>query len=97
MTKLLEVVEANKAEIARIVTERHGANPRVFGSVARGEDTDTSDIDILIDRRPGLTLFRLAEMELEIKRLLGVDVDVVTSGSIPDHVIDEILAEAKTL
>jgi predicted nucleotidyltransferase len=97
MTKLLEVVEANRSEITRIVAERHGANPRVFGSVARGEDTETSDIDILIDRRPGLTLFRIAEMELEIAKLLGVSVDVVTSGSIPDHVIDEILAEAKAL
>jgi predicted nucleotidyltransferase len=97
MAKLLEIVEAHKTEIVRIVMERNGANPRVFGSVARGEDTATSDVDILIDRRPGLTLFRLAEMELEIERLLGVGVDVVTSGSVPKHVIDEILAEAKAL
>jgi predicted nucleotidyltransferase len=95
--KLLERVEANKSEIVRIVTERHGSNPRVFGSVARGEETESSDVDILIDRQPGLTLFRLAEIEIEIERLLGVDVDVVTSGSIPADVIEEILAEAKAL
>ncbi|CAN5349011.1 nucleotidyltransferase family protein [soil metagenome] len=95
--KLLDRIEANRADIVRIVAENHGANPRVFGSVARGDDTQTSDVDILVDRMPGLTLFRLAAMQNEIEAILGVEVDVVTSGSVPEPAISEILSEARSL
>lgn len=58
-------------------TARHGAgNVRVFGSVARGEDTEDSDVDLLVDLAPGTGLLELAALERELTKILGVRVDV---------------------
>jgi predicted nucleotidyltransferase len=43
------------------------ANPRVFGSVVRGDDTDGSDIDVLVDPLPGTTLFHLGGLQIELE------------------------------
>ncbi|HEY6377770.1 MAG TPA: nucleotidyltransferase family protein [Candidatus Dormibacteraeota bacterium] len=59
---------------------RHGArNLRVFGSVARGEADDTSDVDFLVEMEAGRTLGDLVELEQELSVLLGCHVDVGTS------------------
>ena len=58
--------------------EKHGAsNVKVFGSVARGEDTPESDIDILVDLSPRSSLVTLGRLERELSEVLGVPVDVV--------------------
>jgi hypothetical protein len=63
------------------VLARAGArNPRVFGSVARGEDTATSDIDFLVELDPDATLLDLARLRREIGDILGVPVDVMTAS-----------------
>ena len=63
---------------AQAVLARHGlSNARVFGSVVRGEDTDDSDLDILIDVAPGVGLLGLARCERDLEALLGVQVDLV--------------------
>ena len=65
------------------VARRHGAhNVRVFGSVARGEHSATSDIDLLVDFEAGVGLFEMAALVDELKELLESDVDVVSSGSL---------------
>lgn len=84
----------HRSEIRRIVNAHGGSNPRLFGSVARGEADDTSDADVLIDLEPGRTLFDLAAMRAELERLLDVPVDVVTTTGLDDDVSNEILAEA---
>jgi predicted nucleotidyltransferase len=86
--------EPHRAKIRAIVERNKGANPRVFGSVARGTDTDASDLDIVIERRPGLTLFDIARIHVEIEDLIGVPVDIVTLGSIPERVVDRVLSDA---
>lgn len=68
-------------------------NVRVFGSVARGEEGPTSDLDLLVDMRPGYSLLHQVRLRRDLKKLLGVEVDVVTSGGLLDRDI-EILAEA---
>lgn len=68
-------------------------NVRVFGSVARGEERPTSDLDLLVDMRPGYSLLHQVRLRRDLKKLLGVEVDVVTSGGLLDRDI-EILAEA---
>jgi len=74
---------------------RHGAsNVRVFGSVARGEDTSESDIDLLVDLAPGTGLFSLGTLEREISEVLGTHVDVVPSDSLRPKVRAEAEAEA---
>lgn len=81
-TPMLERVRAHAPAIREIV-ERHGAsNPRVFGSVARGEDHEGSDVDILVDN-VRLSLLRLVRLEDELASLLGVSVDVVLDEEVP--------------
>jgi len=89
-----EVLKRNRDAI-RAVTARHrAANPRVFGSVARGEDGPDSDLDILVDALPGMTLFDLGGLQFEMEQLLACEVDIITSGGLPSDIKDRILEEA---
>jgi uncharacterized protein len=66
----------------------------VFGSVVRGEDTDQSDLDILIDPTSETTLMDIAGIQVELERLLGVTVDVLTPRALPEKFRKLVLAEA---
>jgi hypothetical protein len=75
--------------------EKYGAtNVRVFGSVARGEDTPDSDIDILVDLSPRSSLITLGRLEREIRDVLGVPVDVVPAEGLRPAVRAEAEKEA---
>ncbi|CDZ57644.1 nucleotidyltransferase family protein [Neorhizobium galegae] len=89
-----EVLERNREAIREAATRFNAANPRVFGSVARGEDGPDSDIDILVDALPGTTLFDLGGLQDTLETLLQVKVDLVTSGGIRNSMRDRILSEA---
>ncbi|MBR0554703.1 nucleotidyltransferase family protein [Ciceribacter sp. L1K23] len=92
-----EVLEKNRQAI-RDATARHkAANPRVFGSVARGEDGPDSDLDILVDALPGMTLFDLGGLQAEMEGLLPCRVDIVTAGGLKARMRDRILAEARAI
>lgn len=93
----LHRVLRHRAEIRRVVSNHGGANPRLFGSVARGEARDDSDIDLLIDLGQGRTLFDLAAMRAELEDLLGVPIDVVTTSGLEGEVREEVLSEALAL
>jgi uncharacterized protein len=74
---------------------RQGAHDvRVFGSVARGEDTTSSDVDLLVELDEGVSLVDLAGLKRELSEVLGVDVDVVAAATIKARIRDEVLAEA---
>ncbi len=68
------------------------ANPRIFGSVLRGEDAEGSDIDIPVDALPGATLLDLGGPQLDLQDLLGVRVDLVTPEDLPKQVRAGIVA-----
>jgi predicted nucleotidyltransferase len=70
------------------------ANPRIFGSVLHGTDTDGSDLDLLVDALPGATLFDLGGLQFELEALLGVSVDLLTPADLPAKFRDQVLAEA---
>lgn len=89
-----EVLERNREAIREATARHNAANPRVFGSVARGEDGPDSDLDILIDALPGMTLFDLGGLQSEMEQLLACEVDIVTSGGLKPRLRDRILAEA---
>ena len=75
--------------------ERRGmSNVRVFGSVARGEDTEASDVDLLVDVAAGVGLFALVGLERELSELLGREVDVVPATNLKSLVGPRALAEA---
>ncbi len=74
---------AGRLDAVRAVIARYPvSNPRVFGSVARGEDDEQSDLDLLVDPLEKASLFNLAGLELELSELLGVRVDVPTPGGV---------------
>ena len=89
-----EALRAHRNEIRRIVTAHRAANVRVFGSVSRGEDTEGSDIDLLIDPTSETTLFDIGAIRHELLKLLGVRVDVLTPQALPERFRARVLAEA---
>lgn len=89
--------EAYREEIRRIVAANRGLNPRIFGSVLRQEDTEDSDLDLLIDAADGLTLFDMAAMALAIESLVHTKVDVRTPEDLSIKIRQRIVAEARPL
>ena len=67
-----------REQIRAIVLAHHATNARVFGSVIRDEDTETSDLDLLVEPTPATSLMDIGAIRLELKALLGINVDVVT-------------------
>jgi predicted nucleotidyltransferase len=91
-------LERHRTEIRRIVESNQAANPRIFGSVVRGEDTETSDLDILVDGIDGkTTLLSLARIQLAIEALTGVKVDVRTPLDLHERFRDEVLMAAEAV
>ena len=88
------VLASNREAIRRIVESHRGRNARVFGSVIHGDDTKDSDLDILIDPTPGMTLFDIGAIRHELLQLLSVPVDVVTPGALPEKFRAAVIAEA---
>ena len=77
-----ELLEAKRDEITAIVRRHRGRSVAVFGSVARGDETNASDIDFLVEFEPGSSLFDLLHLQDELRSLLGSDVDVVSKGAL---------------
>ena len=89
-----EALAANRAAIRQVVASNRAGNARVFGSVLRGQDTESSDLDILIDPTSETTLMDVAAIQVELQRLLGVSVDVLTPRALPDNIRSVVIAEA---
>ncbi|WP_233236839.1 nucleotidyltransferase family protein [Bordetella sp. LUAb4] len=80
--------------IRRVIESHNAHNARVFGSVVHGNDTEDSDLDILIDPTAETTLFDIGAIRHELLELLGVPVDVLTPRALPDNFRTTVLAEA---
>lgn len=91
-----DLIESRRAEIREVVQRHRGRTVAVFGSVARGDESPTSDIDLLVEFEPGSSLFDLLHMSEELEALLGVPIDVVSIGGLKDR-DDHIRREAITL
>jgi predicted nucleotidyltransferase len=90
-----EALEQKREAIRQLVPQFCASNPRVFGSVLRGLDQETSDLDILVDTLPGTTLFDLGGLQEQLRGLLGVRVDVRTPGDLPLTFRDAVISEAE--
>lgn len=87
-----------KREAVIALAEKHGARqPRIFGSIARGEAGPGSDIDLLVKMDEGRSLLDLSALALELRDLLGVKVDVVSEDGLYWLLRRRILKEAKPL
>jgi predicted nucleotidyltransferase len=89
-----EILRKHRSDIIAIATANHVCNVRVFGSAVRGEDTEESDLDLLVDPTSETTLLDIARIQNRLRALLGVAVDVLTPKALPDSFRDKVLAEA---
>ena len=87
-------LHAHRAAIRHIVSTHRASNARVFGSALHGNDTEQSDLDILIDPSPDTTLMDVAGIQVELEALLGIAVDVLTPRALPAKFRSIVLAEA---
>lgn len=92
-----QLIKAKHAEIMALSRQFAVENLRVFGSVAKGLDTENSDLDILVDTTAKTTMFDLCGLQAELEDLLGIKVDVLTPRSLPEKFRRQVLAEAKAL
>ena len=92
-----EILAARADEVIGIVEKHRGSNVHVFGSCARGDDTLTSDVDLLFEAGPDTGLAVLGAIQAEVEGLLEVEVDLVTFGSLRGASGDHIRAEAVPL
>lgn len=93
----LETLRARKADIERLASIHGARNIRVFGSVARSEDTSDSDIDFLIDMEESRSLLDLVGFKQELETMLNRPADVLTERGISPYLRKRILAEAIAL
>ncbi|MGV8934759.1 MAG: nucleotidyltransferase family protein [Gallionellaceae bacterium] len=89
-----QLLESHRIEISRMVERNHASNPRVFGSILHGNDTEKSDLDLLVDALPETTLLNLGALQIELEQLLGISVDVVTPSDLPAKFRELVLKEA---
>lgn len=89
-----EALKGKREEVLRLCARYGARNPRVFGSVARGEAGAESDIDLLVELEPGRSLFDLGGLQYELERLLGCRVDVVTERGLKARIRERVLREA---
>ncbi len=92
-----EALAVHRERILAIAAGRGASNLRVFGSVAKGVDREGSDVDLLIDMRPGISLFQYVGLQLDLQEALGVKVDLCTEEELHPKLRARILAEARPL
>jgi hypothetical protein len=94
----LDLLRQSGREAILATAARYGAsNVRVFGSTARGESDDHSDLDLLVDLEGGRTLMDLGGLQFDLDTQLKIHVDVATVGMLRRDIRDRVLAEAVPL
>jgi hypothetical protein len=90
-----EALQLHRAHIRRVVESNGAKNPRVFGSTSHGDDTNESDLDLLVDPIDGrTTLTSLVRIKREVEALTGVPTDVLTPMALHERFRNTVLAEA---
>lgn len=83
-----------RGALVEAARRRGASNLRLFGSAARGDDTATSDVDLLVDLAPGSGLLTLIGLQRELTEILGIDVDLVPASGLKAELRDHVLSEA---
>ena len=92
-----EALAAKRDEVLAIAAAHGASNLRIFGSVAKGLDTEGSDLDLLVDIHPDVSLFQYVGLQLDIAEALGVKVDLCTEDELHPRLKERILAEVRQL
>lgn len=94
---LAQRVQDRRVELLAILARYGMRNPRLFGSVARGDEGPASDVDLLVDVPEGAGLVTLGRCQAELESLLGVCVDLAPASDLKATVAAEVLSEAVPL
>lgn len=94
---LQQILQEKRQEILAIAAKHGAYNVRIFGSVARGEADESSDIDILVELEEGRSLFDLGGLLMDLESLLACKVDVVTVRGLRKRIRERVLREAVPL
>ena len=86
-----------RGEILRLARQHGARNVRIFGSVARGEAGPDSDVDFLVEMEPGRSLLDMGGLLMDLREVLGRDVDVVTEPGLKPRLRERVLKEAVSL
>jgi uncharacterized protein len=89
-----ELIIRQKEQILALTAKYGAYNVRIFGSVARGEANENSNVDFLINLEEGRSLFDLGGLLMDLQKLLGRKVDIVTEGGLHWYIKDRVLKEA---
>jgi len=89
-----EVLPRHRDAIRRMLLDSGMANPRLFGSVVHGDDSEDSDLDLLVDPSPETSLLDIAKLQIELEAAVGIKVDLRTPKFLPTTFRDKVLAEA---
>lgn len=94
--RLRHAIEQHRSNLGEVLGRYGATNPRLFGSVARGDAREDSDLDLLVDLAPGAgnELLRVSGLAEELSELLGVRVDVVSAPLLRDEVSATALDDA---
>ena len=92
-----DALRIHRERMRQLILEAGMTNPRVYGSVVRGEDHEESDLDILVDRGKDTSLLTLVHVQIDLSKMTGVKVDLRTPGDIPPGFREKALAEAVAL
>jgi predicted nucleotidyltransferase len=94
---ITELLRLKRGEVQKIAGQHGARNLRVFGSVARGEAREGSDLDLLVEMEPGRSLLDLVAIKQDLEELLGCKVDVVTEAAVSPYLRERVLNEAVSL
>jgi len=94
---LEELVQVKRSDILRTAAKYGALNVRVFGSVARGNADEQSDLDLLVDMEAGHILFDIGGLLTGLEEILGCSVDIVTEEGLRERIRERILREAVVL
>lgn len=90
-------LHTHREAIRAIALSHRVTNVRVFGSVLTGDDTDDSDLDILVEPTKQTTLMDISAIQYELKQLLGIEVDVLTPKALPDSFRAQVIEQAQSV
>lgn len=92
-----DILNAKRSLILATVMRYRTTNPRVFGSVVHGTDSEGSDIDLLVDALPGVTLFDLGGLQDELEAIFSARVDLLTPADLPAKFRAKVFSEAQPI
>ena len=89
-----EALNLHRTRIREIALSHRVSGVRVFGSALRGDDVAGSDLDLLVEPTPQTTLMDSGAIRFELKKLLGLKVDVLTPNGLPARFREQVLRDA---